>query len=217
MSGPSQRPLRVDAARNAELIVRAAWRAFGESGAEVPLEEIARRAGVGVATLYRRFPSKSDLLLAIMEWRYADSIQPAVASALVDEDPWRAVVTALEAALTVMGQAHPVIKAVHDPRSMLVGLKNRFLNDFTTIVGRAQAAGVVRPDLRPSDLPMVVYMLISTVRATTDPADGWRRPLALLLAGLRSGSDVPLPDISAVDVMPWGPAKGGDCSDHGSR
>jgi AcrR family transcriptional regulator len=66
----SQRPLRVDAARNAELLIRTAWRAFQESGVEVPLDEIAKRAGVGVATLYRRFPSKDDLLLAVLEWRY---------------------------------------------------------------------------------------------------------------------------------------------------
>ncbi|ALG11272.1 TetR/AcrR family transcriptional regulator [Kibdelosporangium phytohabitans] len=216
MTGPSQRPLRVDAARNAELIVRAAWRAFTESGGEVPLDEIARRAGVGVATLYRRFPSKSDLLLAIMEWRYADFIQPVVARALVDEDPWRAVVTALEAALTVMGQAHPVIKAVHDPGPLLAGLKARFLNDFATIVTRAQDAGVVRADLRTSDLPMTVYMLISTVRVTTDPVDGWRRPLALLLSGLRPDSGIPLPDVPVLDAQPWNNATGGDCADHQS-
>ncbi|SMD17638.1 TetR/AcrR family transcriptional regulator [Kibdelosporangium aridum] len=199
MTGPSQRPLRVDAARNAELLVRAAWRAFIESGTEVPLDEIAKRAGVGVATLYRRFPTKDDLLLAVLEWRYAEHIQPAVARALVDPDPWRAVVTALETALAMAAEAHPVIKALRDPGYLLSGLKNRFIADLTTIVDRAQDAGVVRPDLRPSDLPMVVFMLISTLRVSPDPVEGWRRSCALLLAGLRPGSDIPLPEAAVED------------------
>ncbi|MCE7002655.1 TetR/AcrR family transcriptional regulator [Kibdelosporangium philippinense] len=194
MTGSSQRPLRVDAARNAELIVRAAWRAFAESGTEVPLDEIAKRAGVGVATLYRRFPTKDDLLLAILEWRYAEHIQPAVVNGLVDPDPWHAVVSALETALTMAAEAHSVIKSVRDPGHLLSGLKNRFIADFTTIVQRAQEAGVVRADLRASDLPMVVFMLISTLRVAPDPVEGWRRSCALLLAGLRPGSDVPLPE-----------------------
>jgi len=194
MTGSSQRPLRVDAARNAELLVRAAWRAFTELGPEVPLDEIARRAGVGVATLYRRFPSKDDLLLAIMEWRYAEYIQPAVARALVDPDPWRAVVTALEAAMTIASEAHSVVRAVRDPGSLLTGLKDRFLADFGTIVRRAQDAGAVRDDLRYSDLPMLVYMLISAMRVSADPAEGWRRCLGLLLPGLRPDSGIPLPD-----------------------
>lgn len=212
-STSSQRPLRVDAARNAELIVRAAWRAFSESGPEVPLDEIARRAGVGVATLYRRFPSKSDLLRAIVEWRYDILVQPALARALVDDDPWHAVVSALESALMVMGEAHPVIKAVREPGPLLAGLKSRFLNDFATIIDRAQAAGVVRADLRTSDLPVVVYMLIGVLRVTTDPVDGWRRCLGLLLSGLRPGSDVPLPDVPLPDVPVVGQVEE-SCQDH---
>ncbi|CAM3791226.1 TetR/AcrR family transcriptional regulator [Kibdelosporangium persicum] len=194
MTGSSQRPLRVDAARNAELLVRAAWRAFIESGPEVPLDEIARRAGVGVATLYRRFPSKDDLLLAVMEWRYAEHIQPAVARALVDTDPWRAVVTAMEAAMTIAAEAHSVLRAVREPGALLTGLKERFIADLATIVRRAQDAGVVRADLRASDLPMVIYMLISALRVSADPAEGWRRCFSLLLAGLRPDSGIPLPD-----------------------
>nr|CEL22435.1 Transcriptional regulator, TetR family [Kibdelosporangium sp. MJ126-NF4]CTQ89290.1 Transcriptional regulator, TetR family [Kibdelosporangium sp. MJ126-NF4] len=194
----------MDAARNAELIVRAAWRAYAELGADVPLDEIARRAGVGVATLYRRFPSKGDLLLAIMEWRYADFVEPVVARARVGGDPWRAVVTALEAALTMMAEAQPVLQAVHDPRPLLVGLKARFFNDLAAIVHRAQEAGVVRADLCASDLPLVVYMLISTLRVTPDPVDGWRRCFGLLLAGLRPDSDIPLPDVPARETQSEG-------------
>jgi AcrR family transcriptional regulator len=193
VTGP-QRPLRIDAARNAELLVRTAWRAFKESGVEVSLEEIAKRAGVGVATLYRRFPSKDDLLLAVLEWRYAEEIEPALEKALVDDDPWRAMVTTLEAALTVAAAAHSVIRAARDPATLLDGLKSRYFTDLTAIVQRAQAAGVVRDDLSATDIRMVLFMLISSIRLATVPSV-WRRSLALLLDGLRPSAANPLPPL----------------------
>jgi AcrR family transcriptional regulator len=188
----TSRPLRVDAARNAELLIRTAWRAFTEAGADVPLEEIARRAGVGVATLYRRFPSKDDLLLAVLEWRYAEAVEPVVAQALVDDDPWRAMVRSFEAAMTVAASAHGVIKATREPARLLSELKTRYFADLSSIVQRAQIAGVVRADQTNEDIRIVLFMLISSIRVATGPSTGWRRALGLLLDGLRPEAATPL-------------------------
>jgi AcrR family transcriptional regulator len=193
----TQRPLRVDAARNAELLVRTAWQAFTEAGTGVPLDEIAKRAGVGVATLYRRFPTKDDLLLAVLEWRYVEEVEPVLEKALVDDDPWRAMVTTLEAAMAVIVSAMGVVKAVRDPATLLSGLKTRYVEDLTEIMRKAQKAGGIRADLTVDDLRIVLFMLISCVRMDTLPATGWRRGLGVLLDGLRASSATELPPPSS--------------------
>lgn len=192
VTGSSQRPLRVDAARNAELIVRTAWRVFNELGTEVPLDEVARRAGVGVATLYRRFPSKDDLLFAILQWRYAEQIEPAINRALVDEDPWHALVIAIRASLDVAAAEHAIIKALSDKKPLLAGLMDNYFVDLGTILRRAQQAGAVRADLRETDLPMVFFMIIGSMRVA-DPVNDWHRCLGLLLDGMRPDAATPLP------------------------
>lgn len=193
MNAPAARPLRADAARNAERIMRAARAAFAESGTDVPLEEVARRAGVGVATLYRRFPSKDDLIRAIVEWRYAEQVEPVMRRALADDDPWQGLVAALDAALTIAAEEHGTIKASRDARSLIDAIMARFFSGLTTIVRRAQDTGVVRADLTPDDLPPLVFMLISTLRLTEPGSADWRRYLALLLDALRPSAATPLP------------------------
>ncbi|MFC4588672.1 TetR/AcrR family transcriptional regulator [Sphaerisporangium corydalis] len=190
-TGP--RPLRADAARNAERLVRAARDAFAESGIDVPLEEVARRAGVGVATLYRRFPGKEELLQAVLETCYAEGVEPAIVRALADEDPWRALVTVLEAALTMAGEEFGILQAAKGPATLTAGLKSRFFTALSTVVERAQRAGLVRADLHRDDLPRLVFMLVSTLRLAERPADGWQRYLALVLDSLRPASATPLP------------------------
>ncbi|HEX3648441.1 MAG TPA: helix-turn-helix domain-containing protein [Pseudonocardiaceae bacterium] len=193
MDVPATRPLRADAARNAERIVRAARTAFAESGTDVALDEVARRAGVGVATLYRRFPSKDDLIRAIVEWRYAEQVEPVIAAALADSDPWRGLVATLVAALTVAAEEHATMKAARDPRRLVDAIMGRFFPDLATIVRKGQDAGQIRADLTPADLPPLVFMLMSTLRSTEPGSSEWRRYLALLLDALRPASASPLP------------------------
>jgi AcrR family transcriptional regulator len=201
----TSRPLRTDAARNAELLVRSAWRSFVESGPDTPLEEVAKRAGVGVATLYRRFPTKEDLLLAVLEWRYAEDIEPAFENALADSDAWRAMVTALEAALEVAVSARRVIQAARDPGALLDGIKLRYIAGLTGVVQRAQNAGVVRADVTEADIRMMLFMLISSVRMSTGQSIVWRRALGVLLDGLRPASATPLPDGDPGPLADTGP------------
>ncbi|WP_424528791.1 TetR/AcrR family transcriptional regulator [Sphaerisporangium viridialbum] len=193
MSPTSRPPLRADAARNAERLVRAARRAFAESGIDVPLDEVARQAGVGVATLYRRFPSKEELIQAVLESCYAERVEPAISRALSDEDPWRGMVTVLEAALGLAAEEFGILQAARDPAALTSGLESRFFAALATLVERAQEAGLVRADLHRDDLPRLVFMLVSTLRVAERPATGWWRYLALLLDSLRPGAAHPLP------------------------
>ncbi|WP_214415324.1 TetR/AcrR family transcriptional regulator [Sphaerisporangium fuscum] len=192
MSSTPRRPLRADAARNAERLVRAARAAFAEAGVSVSLEEVARRAGVGVATLYRRFPTKEDLVQAVLLSSYDERVEPAIAQALTDDDPWRGMVRVLEAVLAMAAEEHHVIKATHDP-SVLKGLQARFFVALATVVERAQRAGRVRADLCTDDLPRLFLMLVSTMWFGERAADVWRRYLALLLDALRPEAAHPLP------------------------
>jgi AcrR family transcriptional regulator len=194
MNAPSVRPLRADAARNAERIMRAAREAFAESGTGVPLEEIAKRAGVGVATLYRRFPSKDDLLRAVVEWRYAEQVESVIQQALADDDPWHGFVATLAAALTVAAEEHGTIKASRDSAKLIDAIMARFFPDLATLVRRGQDAGLIRSDLTPADLPPLVFMLMSTLWLTESGNAHWRRYLSLLLDGLRPSSASPLPE-----------------------
>jgi AcrR family transcriptional regulator len=175
--------------------MHAARSAFAESGADVSLEEVARRAGVGVATLYRRFPSKDALIRAILEFRYAEQVEPVLAAALADGDPWQGMVATLDAALTVAAEERAVIKASRDTGRLVSGIMGRFFPELATIVRRGQDAGQIRADLTPADLPPLVYMLVSTLRLTEPDCADWRRYLSLLLDALRPSSASPLPKI----------------------
>lgn len=163
--------------------------AFAEpDGADVPLEDIARRAGVGVATLYRRFASKDELIRSILEARYAELVEPVLARAVLDDDPWNAMVSALEAALALTEEEHGTIKAARDPGTVIGALANRFFDELAGLMRQAQSRGLVRSDLQPDDIPVLVVMLMNTMHVT--PPNGWRRYFALLLDSLRPSSNL---------------------------
>ena len=183
--------------------MRAAWEVFNQLGTDVPLEEVARRAGVGVATLYRRFPSKDELLMAVLRWRYAEQVEPVIRRALGDEDPWRAVELSLRASLEVAAAEYVVVRGLRDLAQLKSALMDGYFLDLATVVERAQAAGVVRADLRAADLPLVFYMIVGALRGAdprvaglrvADPQTDWRRCLVLMLDGLRPGSATPMPE-----------------------
>nr|MDT0665670.1 helix-turn-helix domain-containing protein [Micromonospora sp. DSM 115978] len=148
--------LRVDAERNRQRVLAAARELFAEHGVEVPMEDVARRAGVGVGTLYRRYPTRADLIAAAFEAKmsaYAD----AARQALTDPDPWHAFcgyveqVCAMQAGdrgfTTVLTMTFPTAKQFEADRA-------RAFADFTTLVDRAKAAGKLRADFVTEDMPM---------------------------------------------------------------
>ena len=197
------RPLRADAARNRARILEAARAAFAEGGLDVGVEEIARRAGVGKGTLYRRFPTKESLVLAIFDDRLAD-LERFAAAAGEEPDAWEALAGFLAdaARLQADNQGFFEVVAAQGGGVLTPELRGRFLAVLAAPLRRAQEAHCVREDLVPADVTLLVRMLGATTRPLPDGQpmeDRWRRYLGLLLDGLRPAAATPLP------APPWEP------------
>ncbi|MGH2840620.1 MAG: TetR/AcrR family transcriptional regulator [Solirubrobacteraceae bacterium] len=190
------RPLRRDAERNRQRILEAARDAFAEDGLAVTLDEIARRAGVGVGTVYRRFADKEQLIDALFEERIGEVVALAEA-ALRCDDAWEGLVSFLDGATAAhaddrglkevaLSGAHG-LERVARARELMVPL-------LTRLVARAQEQGTLRPDLEPTDLPLLQLMLGSLSECTRDvDPQVWRRYLGILTDGLRTRRDSPSP------------------------
>jgi AcrR family transcriptional regulator len=191
---PVGRGLRLDAARNQERIVAAAAGAFAELGTDVTLEEVARRAGVGVATVYRRFRNRDQLVRAVVAHVLTAEIEPV--AAVETDDPWRDLAATLEASVAAVAAHRQVVALARAVGAIDVALVDRFLHRLDRLLTRARAAGLVRPELEPRDLATAVVMVLATVHGSGDGRGGedggWRRYLALLLDGMRP-APVPLP------------------------
>ena len=190
------RPLRKDAVRNRELLIAAAREVFARRGSEASLDDVARHAGLGVGTAYRHFANKHELLTAMMADILDGMVLELERAALID-DPWQALVAFLEAALAVQARdrgLREVMLGVYDPDEM-ERVHERLSPPLNDIVGRARAAGVVREDLQPTDVGMIIAMLcaVTEVAGEADP-ELWRRYLAMTLDGIRpGGSTLPVP------------------------
>ena len=110
MTAVADRPLRADAARNAERILRAAREVYGELGPDAPIEAIARRAGVGERTLYRRFPTKGDLVRAALDQSIAEDLSRRIEQARRAEDPLRGLAQLIEAAISLGAREHNILR-----------------------------------------------------------------------------------------------------------
>jgi AcrR family transcriptional regulator len=190
------RPLRQDAARNRERLVMAAREVFREKGLAVPLEEIAREAGVAIGTLYNRFPSRSELVEAALAPLARQAVEEAERAACA-EDPWQAFTSFMEGtcALFARDRAYADIYRSRVPATPVIAAARQRLSAIKAdIMTRAKSAGVLRADVEPADIVIIAWSIAGTVDATRDVApDAWRRYLALLLDGLRAGAAHPLP------------------------
>ncbi|MGC5014536.1 TetR/AcrR family transcriptional regulator [Streptosporangium sp. DT93] len=192
--GARGRGLRADAARNHERIVVAAGRAFEEAGPEVTLEEVARRAGVGVATVYRHFRSRDRLVRAVFAHLLTTEIEPAVT--VETGDPWRDLVGSLEATVGVLSGRRVVLALARETDVVDVESVHRCVHSMEGLLRRAAAAGLVRPELQVRDLAAVVVMALATAHPGDPRGAGPRRYLALLVDGLRP-APAPLPPAPA--------------------
>jgi AcrR family transcriptional regulator len=191
-----ERPLRRDAERNRDRIVEAARVAFAADGIDVSVEEIARRAGVGMGTLYRRFPTKGDLVDAVLEDAFAEVCQ-AARSALDAHDGWSAFTTFLERVFELhvrnRGLKDVIASGQHDLRR-LEALRAQMRPLVSEVVARAQAQGTLRADFAAEDVPMLFWTGGRVAEVTSDVApDLWRRYLGFVLDGLRADAATPLP------------------------
>jgi AcrR family transcriptional regulator len=198
--------LRADAARNRRLLIEAAARVFAEQGMDAGVDEIAREAGLGVGTLYRRFPTKDDLIAAVFDDRYG-SVEAGIEAAAAEEDPW----TALEAAMAAFAEAAVLHSALlHNiaysgcHAKVFQASKERIGARFEAILARAREAGVVREDVVARDI-MALSGMISRIPAwqLAQEPDIWRRYLALMLDGLRPDGARPLPHPPSKAVPPF--------------
>jgi AcrR family transcriptional regulator len=193
MTSEDPRQLRADAARNSERILRAAREVYADEGPDALLDEVARRAGVGRATLYRRFPNKEELVRAALEQCSAEQIAPAIEQALADDNPLRGLSTLFEAALSMLAREHSLVAAAKHSGAVTAEASTQFRESLALLTQRAQQAGLIRADLVTDDMHRVMAMLIS-VLWTMDPASGgWRRYLALVLGALSPAATDELP------------------------
>jgi AcrR family transcriptional regulator len=184
-----QRPLRADARRNRESILAAAKVAFAEAGVHAQMEDVARRAGVGVGTVYRHFPTKEALMGELLAEKFRMLLATA-RDALDIEDPWQAFAGTLRrnAELSAADAAvqDAIMRAGVD-WSYAEEARSELLATFAVTVRRAQAAGVVRPDFSVEDVPMLMCGVCSTMARAGERHDwDWRRHLEVLLDGIRA-------------------------------
>jgi AcrR family transcriptional regulator len=187
--GESATALRADAARNRERIVAAAMEVFAERGLEASTADIAARAGVGEATLFRRFPTKDDLITAIIGVQFEESAELAE-SCLEDDDPWRGV----ERFLYVMAERASVDHGVSGAAKekcmaspTLAGERRRIIDLTSQLVRRAQKADALRDDIAGQDLMFLMAAVASLAELPFAGlrADLWKRYLGIFLDGLR--------------------------------
>jgi AcrR family transcriptional regulator len=170
--------LRADARRNRELVLDAAKLAFAASGPDASIDEIARLAGVGHGTVFRRFPTKDELIYAVIE-RHVAQLCEIAEEALASDDPGEAFFDfarrAAELGMTTPGLHKCIVHCDEKPG----GAELERLS--AKLVSRAQRAGAVRRDVKPADVQLLVRSALISA-----PPGQWRRYLDVVLDGLRA-------------------------------
>ena len=175
------RPQRADARRNFDALLTAAREAFAEQGAGAPLEDIARRAGVGIGTLYRNFPTRDALVEAV----YIDEVAAVVRAA--DEagslEPWDAVEAWLRRFVTYVGTKRALIEGLNKDSPVLLSCRTSLYDAGEPLLHRAQAAGELRDDATIGD----VIRMVSGIAGVAFDDDAQRdRVIAMAVDGLRA-------------------------------
>lgn len=183
--------LRADAARNRAAIVEAAREVFAQQGLDAPLDDIARLAGTGNATLYRRFATRGDLIEAVFAERMVEELD-AVEAALANPDPWdgfASYVTAVGAMQTRdRGMADLVTMDVARAPE-IEAVRARAFKGLVKLVARARAAGVLREDFTTQDVVLLLMANAGLVERTHDISEqASARLLHVLLDGLRASA-----------------------------
>jgi AcrR family transcriptional regulator len=188
--------LRSDARRNRERLVAAARTLFAREGVDASVEDITREAGVGMGTLYRHFPTKDDLIDAVLDDAFAEMAELAE-SAAAEEDAWTGLAGFLARGLELQVANRGLrdvfaTRAADAPR--ISAKRERILPPLRRVVERAQAQGSLRTDFAAEDLPLLFWAGDRVIDVTVEVApEYWRRYVALLLDGLRAGGTTPLP------------------------
>ncbi len=175
------RMARSDARANRERVIGAARKTFADDGLDAPMREVARRAGIGVATLYRHFPTRAELLTAVLAEQVA-ACSARMRAALDDPDPWRA----LESTIREFAERQAVDRALNEA---LFGAHDAFREErrehgqgLNTLVERARKAGALRAGVDADDV-RAGLLAIASLRHRSPEVIGKLRDL--IVAGLR--------------------------------
>ncbi|MFD7153847.1 TetR/AcrR family transcriptional regulator [Kribbella sp. NPDC059898] len=182
---PCTRPTRADAARNYDRLVTAARETFAEHGTDTSLEEIARRAGVGIGTLYRRFPNRTALLEAV----YVDEIQSVVDRAYdfdKELEPFEALAAWLRSfvgyGLSKKSLSHELTLAIGAQSPFFQACKTNVQSAGNLLLEKAKASGDVRPEV---DLMDLLRLVGGITHSPETPPEQAHRLLDIVLCGLR--------------------------------
>ena len=183
--------LRADAARNRSAIVEAARAVFAEQGLDAPYDEIARRSGTGNATLYRRFPTRGDLVAAVFADRMTEHLE-AVQAGLADDDAWRGFASYIQTAAAMQARDRGIADLVTmdvAAAPAIEELRSRAFAGLVRLVERAQAAGVLRADFTTEDVVLLLMANAGLVeRAHGIRAEASARLIHVLLDGFRAAA-----------------------------
>jgi AcrR family transcriptional regulator len=190
-----EREMRADARRNREAVIAAAKKLFADRGLEAQMPDVARVAKVGVGTVYRHFPTKDELISALVGERFQRLAESARESLEMD-DPWEGLCGFIRFAVQIQADDRGLCEVmrsraeVMDAAARAAGLPE--LCD--RLVRRAQDAGSLRRDLEWEDIPMIACGLGSVTQASVGPATGrWPRLVEIILDGLRAPGAGKLP------------------------
>jgi len=191
---PAEKPLRADAERNRRRIVDAAGELFARRGLDATLNDVAHHAGVGVGTIYRRYPDKELLIDALFEERVA-KLAAVMETGLHDADSWHGLVSALSGALELQEGdrgLQELLLSSGRGRERVIAMRERVTPILAELVDRARAAGALRSDVEQQDIALIQIMLGAVIDCSREAAPGlWRRYLAIVLQGLRANPDLP--------------------------
>ena len=188
----SKRPLRADAARNQARILEAARTVFGAKGLDVSLDEIAHQAGVGVATLYRRFPDRESLVVALFELELRKTVELATV-ALAADDPWEGFTKLLREMFATVAADKGMRQAILGSRHGL-GAETRdkveLIRLLSLVIQRAQRSGSLRAGVTARDIPPMMLMVSAVADFASTARPGlWERYCRLLIDGLAARPD----------------------------
>jgi AcrR family transcriptional regulator len=191
LPAPGPDPLRADARRNRERILTAAREVFAERGIDVPLTAVARRAGVGMATLHRRFPTKESLITAVFHEQFTACVA-VIDAGLADPDPWRGFNTVLVEGFALLAADRGFSAAVTSAFPDAVGTgteRRRAFDGFATLTRSAQASGRLRPDFSPTDLGLLVAAVNGVTTLLPGDAAAVSRLVSYLIDALETRPD----------------------------
>ncbi len=178
--------MRADARRSRAKLIEAATVAFAENGADAPLEDIARRAGVGIGTLYRHFPTRTDLQAGV----YRNQVDAVCATAdeltgtVSPEQAFAGSVRAIAGYLiTKRGLAKALIDSLGRDSELISACSRRMSDTLDRLLGYAQEAGAVRPDVSARDVLRLVHGIVMACERSPEDTD---RLLDVMLDGLRA-------------------------------